>query len=333
MKMKLLMSLLFCLTLTAATGVAAQVSGTTMLTVGSSTAPAQSGALLTGATVNSDAQNCASSTISVAVPAGWTLVCARGFEGTPAYASNESIATGASGGITTKNAHSGSHSLVGLYNNPDDTVRWILAQGVTGSFTDIYISYWDYVDSNAYFGDSDYFYGGIAQPNVCGQVQDIQYDMQNFSPAPNNSNLTSTNVLISEGPDTQATPCMGKYQYSNVANMSMNQGTWRQYEMLIHPSTVVTNSTACLSSNNGSDCTGDGTSQFYVNGQLLIKMTNADLNGTTSEANAQVLVGGVLTELSGCGDWSAPTCTGSRPGALPPSPFNRYIDDIIILKK
>ena len=100
MKMKLVMSLLFCLALTAATGVAAQVTGTTMLTVGSSTAPAPSGALLTGATVSSDAPNCASSKISAAVPTGWTLVCARGFE--TALGSNETNITSAGqGGIST----------------------------------------------------------------------------------------------------------------------------------------------------------------------------------------------------------------------------------------
>ena len=126
---------------------------------------------------------------------------------------------------------------------------------------------------------------------------------------------------------------MGKYQYTTGKGMSMGGGSWRQFEIHIMPSTVVTDSTSCLATNNGSDCKGNGSSSFYVNGQQLISMTGVDINGTTSMANAIVSAGGVLTDLSGCGAWATTSCTGSRPGALPPAPFNRYIDDVIIVKK
>jgi hypothetical protein len=309
---------------------AQQITGSTKLTVATSTPSA--GALLTGAVVTSDASNCASSTISVAVPTGWSLVCARGFEGSPAISSSETaIFGGGGGGINTTNPHSGNHSLAGSYNGPDQTVLWQLNSGILGSFSEVYISFWEYVDSNALYPDSDFFYGGLIKPGVCGQIQDIQYDMQNFSGQ--NSSNSATLVLVSEGPDTQATPCMGKYQYSTSKGLSMNGGSWRQFEIHISPSTSVSDSTSCLATNNGSDCTGNGSSQFYVNGQQLISMTGVDINGTTNMSNAQVSIGGVLTDLSGCGSWATTSCSGSRPGAMPPSPFNRYIDDVIVLKR
>jgi len=309
---------------------AQQITGSTKLTVATS-APPSAGALLTGAVVTSDASNGANSTISVPVPSGWSLVWARGFEGNPATSPSETITTGASGGVTSNNAHSGGHALVGLYNAPDQTVGWNLHQGVLGSFNEVVISFWEYVDPGAMYPDSDFFYGGIVQPGVCGQVQDIQYDMQNFSGQ--NSSNSATLVLVSEGYDTQATPCMGKYQYSTAKSLSMNGGSWRQFEIHILPSTSVGDSTSCLASNNGSDCTGNGSSQFYVNGQQLISMTGVDINGTTNMANSIVGVGGVLTDLSGCGSWASTSCGGSRPGAMPPAPFNRYIDDVIIVKR
>ncbi len=309
--------------------------------------------LLSGATVLTDNTNGALSTISRSVPAGWTLVWARGFEGGfSGFAGNEITNFGAGGGITANNFHSGGHAMVGLYDMPDIQVNWILcgnaypaagcpqATGI-GTFSDVYISFWEYDDPNALYGDSDYFYGGIVQPNPpasgCGQIQDVQIDMQNFSGQQSN---TSSNVfVVSEGPDTQATPCMGLFQgqHQMSPGMAISAGKWTQYEIQIHPSTMVTNSTTCLATGDGSDCTGDGQIFMWVNGSPLpgvgINITGADLNGTTSMTNADLGVGGTLTDLSGCGVWATTSCTGTRPGALPPSPFNRYIDDIIILKK
>lgn len=326
---KFLVAIIFVICLGAGAQ-AQQITGSTKLTVATS-APPSAGALLTGAVVKSDASNCASSTISVAVPTGWSLVCARGFEGSSSVSNSETVDFGAGGGINSANPHTGSQSLQGLYNGPDQHVDWGLNAGIIGSFNEVVISFWEYVDSGAMYGDSDFFYGGIAVHGVCGQLQDTAYDIQNFSGQ--QSSTSADLIVVSEGPDTQATPCMGKYQYTTGKGMSMGGGSWRQFEIHIMPSTVVTDSTSCLATNNGSDCKGNGSSSFYINGQQLISMTGVDLNGTTSMANAGVGVGGPLTDLSGCGSWATTSCSGSRPGALPPSPFHRYFDDIIIIKR
>ena len=263
------------------------------------------------------------------IPSGWTLVCAQGFEG--GIGSGETFDVGAGGGINSANPHSGSQSLQGLYNGPDQHVDWGLNAGILGSFSEVVIAFWEYVDTGAMYGDSDFFYGGIAVHGICGQLQDIAYDIQNYSGM--QSSLSATLMVVSEGYDTQATPCMGKYQGGTAAGMSMGGGSWRQFEIHITPSHNVFDSTTCLATNNGSDCTGDGASSFYVNGQQLITMTGVDINGTTDMTNAGAGVGGPLTDLSGCGAWATTSCSGSRPGALPPSPFHRYFDDIIIAKR
>jgi hypothetical protein len=283
-----------------------------------------------GVTVtHDDPGNCANSTISVTVPAPWQIVCAQGFEN-GAVTGSETVLAGASGGINTNIPHSGAYSLEGLYNAPDQTVSWYLQPGNLGTFGEIYISFYERVDMQALYPDSDFFYGGIVQPMVCGQIQDTQFDMQNFSGQ--QSSTAANLVLVSEGYDSQATPCMGKYQYSTSARLSINAGFWRHYEFDIVPSTQVFDSSTCIATNNGSDCTGNGSYKVFIDGAPFMSGTRADLNGITDMSNAGVGVGGVLTDLSGCGSWSSPSCPGSRPGAWPPAPFHREIDDVVVLK-
>jgi Bacterial Ig-like domain (group 2) len=319
------------------------------------------GALLTGAVVTSDNVNRALSTItpsamSAATAAGWTLYWARGFENGTGNSAIEQNNNTNGGGVNTTQFHSGSHSFGGLYTgNGGDPSSTDVDYGICGSvhaggspcaasagmgsFSEIYISYWEYVDPNALFASSDYFWGGIAVQGVCGQLQDVQLDAQFGKP---NSSLTANMVVVADGTDYSGgsggwPQCMGYYQYANQAPMTMNQGAWQQIEMDIFPSTTVSSPFSCTQINNsGSDCVGNGHIDVWLNGNRIIHIVNADLNGTQSMAGADVGIGGTLTDFSQCVWTSGPTappCTGTRPGGLPPSPFNRYFDDIIVFKK
>ncbi len=325
---------------------ARQITGTAQLTV----TQQSSGSLLPGAVVTSDAPNGANSTISVPIPPGWTLYWARGFENGFGVGGPEQNNNSNGGGITNAQFHTGGHSFSGLYNSNGNSVSYNLCGSIyttsgnscgasagLGSFSEMDVSFWDRVDINGYYSNSDYFWGGLAKQNVCGQVQDIQLDAQ-FGGAV--SSLSSSMVVIGEGStDQSAWPaCQGYYQYSNTYRLAMNQGRWRHIEYHIIPSTTVSSPFSCTQINNsGSDCVGNGYIDVWVDEALAIHIPNADLNGTTSMAGADVGVGGVITSCTaaGCDPGCAPfsACPGPVPGSGAPPPFNRYIDDVAIIVK
>ena len=323
----------------------AQVSGSTALTVVSSS---PSGALLTGATVTSDNVNGALSTISGGVPSGWSLVYARGFESAMSGFENDQEPPGNSATISSAQFHTGGHSMGGTYNSNGITLAWGLDAGHVGNFgtdwTELEISFWDWVSPQALYGNSDYWMFAI-KANGCGSgsLQDINIDAQNFS---GQGSETSTGFfVVSQG--SQGNPaCQGYYQMgingNNGAYIGINAGFWRQYEWHVKPSTVVTSSACYTDGNNSANpgCTGNGEFEFYVNGvlQQAPYHLNVDLNGSASMLNPAIYVGGVLTECdaNGCGDGSCQpftNCPGPAPGTGAPPAFNRYIDDVIILKK
>jgi len=292
-------------------------------TVAGSTPP-PTGALLTGCVVNET-----NNTPSCPIPTGWQRVVAEGFGGGKLNNPNtQTVVT--TGGISTANPHTGSYSLAGLYQSADDIVNWILNQGTTGTFKSLDLSFWDYVDSNAEFGTSDYYWNDFGINGVCGQVQDFGYDAQNYvsNVASPNSNMQG----VSNGSTSAFPACQGYYQ-QQAPQISMNRGTWRQYEILYTPSTTVSQGSAgqCpgLPENMNPYCVGNGNTVVYLNGQTFISTPNANLNGTTSMTNAYVSVGGVITVFCSDGSYAQPfsKCSGT------PTPFHRYIDDIILIKQ
>lgn len=278
--------------------------------------------LLSGCTVNASNQpNCS-------IPSGWSLVIAEGFEN-GSLGSTEAMDQNNS--IVTNNPHTGSHSMKGHYGGDGDRVSWFLAAGNTGSFNELWISYWDYADPNAMYGNSDYFLVDINNPAGCGgQGQDFGYDAQDFT-----GNLTplstSTIIGVSQGSTSSPSTCQGYYQYSTGSNLAMNAGSWRQVEIHFKPSTTVSTGSNCNDSNGGTYCNGDGEAELYINGQLQQRQLNANLNGSQSMAGTGIELGGTLTDF--CDQGGTRAVPFSKCQANAPTPFNRYIDDIVVLKK
>jgi hypothetical protein len=76
----------------------------------------------------------------------------------------------------------------------------------------------------------------------------------------------------------------------------------------------------------------NGALQLFINGQLSQQSLNANLNGSVSMANSDVEVGGVITDFCDAAANVRANPFTVCPSASP-SPFNRYFDDIIIMKK
>jgi hypothetical protein len=285
------------------------------------------------------------------LPSGWTLVAQQDFEcvnshASPANpscgqlpASQTTSAQSVPTGFKTVQVHNGTYAFGGLYSSDDSQVNWIVTGGAgagqLGSFHTVYISWWEYTDPNARYGNSDYYLFHMVSPTSCSGVpQDVAYDAQPSVVGGPPASI-ATMLPIANGSETACGQAY--YQWSNGAkSLAMMAGQWRQVEVLYTPSTSVTppqssTPTARCTSSSIPGC-GNGSLQLFINGQLSQQSLNANLNGTTSMANSDVEVGGVITDFCDAAEKVRATPFTLCPSAAP-SAFNRYFDDIIILKK
>ena len=268
-----------------------------------------------------------------ALPAGWTLVAQQDFEcsGSHAIPANPSCGTlpaqetttapgcpsgcGAPNNFETVQNHTpgGTYGFGGLYAGDGAEVDWIYGNGTgggsssnVGSFGTLYMSWWEYTDPNAKYGNSDYYMNHIVSPNGMsgchGLAQDFAYDAQPGGGGGSAPTSTAEMLPISNGDTSNPPNCQGFYQYGNGdTGLPMMAGTWRQVEILYTPSTSVgpaiaggVPGTKCLSPSQAG-C-GNGTAQLFINGQLSQQSLNANLNGTVSMANSSIAAGGATTD-------------------------------------
>jgi hypothetical protein len=280
------------------------------------------------------------------LPASWTLVGQQDFECKNSHAippnpscsslpGNQDRSPGTN--FESKQAHGGMYGFGGQYFADGNEIKWQLNQGAIGTFQAIYISYWEYTDPNAQYGNSDYYLFHMVSPTQCaGLIQDIAYDAQNPSGGGAPPTPATFMLPIANG-NTSGASCQGYYQWANGGrNLPMMAGQWRQVEIVYTPSTSTSGPQANTpnvhcNSPTTSGC-GNGTLQLFINGRLWQQSLNANLNGTTSMANSDVEIGGVITDFCDAGANVRANPFSACPGKAP-TPFNRYFDDIIILKK
>jgi hypothetical protein len=290
------------------------------------------------------------------LPAGWNLVALQDFEcvNSQAFPTNPSCSTLPSSqgtGINypendfqTAQNHTpgGSHSYGGLYGGDGAQVDWYEGASAIGSYTSLYVSYWDYADPNAMFGNSDYFEFELNAPGENPGCW-IAIDAQWFGDFYTASSTSSWMLVGGEAPG-----CEGNFLYQQaVYPFYMNAGRWEQHEILITPNTISTPPISgdppnCNSLTPTSPSCGNGTLQFWADGKIVINALNADLTGGRSYQGAPIILGNVITsfdskaETKRCTAFSSTgggTCPGTQPGTGAPQPFHRYFDDIIIMKK
>jgi hypothetical protein len=349
MKITPSLALPFGLVLTVAAAAVAQVTGSTALTVGGKSSRQ---AMLTGCVVNSD-NTISSACTTAATNAGYSFVFAESFEGQ--LGPNEVISSG--NYIDGTKPHTGAKSMHGLYTSDGHRVSFFLQTGGhLAPFHELYISYWDYVDPNAMFANSDYFLIDIKAPSAACNGQDFAYDAQyNIPPNPpsRSSNLQTSMMGVSQGANF-VSACQGSYQWTQSRQITINTGRWEQKEIHFKPSTSVSTGSDCNGGNGGGwaghNCHGNGEAELWLNGQLTVENLSANLNGSQDMSQAGLEIGGTISSFRSCTTCGgkAPdgrcnpfsSCTGpggaactGPPGTCAPSPYNRYIDDIIVLKK
>jgi hypothetical protein len=209
------------------------------------------------------------------------------------------------------------------------------------------MSFWDYVDSDALYSNSDYQNGGFIPywgSSTCGSAVTVGANSQNSLSLA--SYLTGTFVPGGIGTSgSGSNNCAGSPNYNQSFTLPINAGTWRQYEILYVPNTMVTlpeqNPQPKCSSPSQAGC-GNGTVKIWVNGQLQLDWENANLNSTQTVDSVKAWFGGFITSFAAGADTTrctvfsstgGGTCPGTQPGTGAPKPYSRYIDDFIVLKK
>jgi len=135
-------------------------------------------------------------------------------------------------------AHSGTHGWGSYLTGDGQQSDWLFNTSNNdpnlAGFTSIYVSYWDYTDSNAMLANSDYFEGGMNQYAGCG----VGFDNEYYG----DSSIASMRWgTMSATATADPTPgCVGNFLNNQAFSIAINAGRWEQHEFLITPSTTYT---------------------------------------------------------------------------------------------
>jgi len=262
------------------------------------------------------------------LPSGWSLLRTQDFEGTKPSDENWGMSDG---DVNTAIPHSGSRSIEGSYGWDQATVGWLLSEGSTGSFTEIYFSFYEYIESTALFNDEFYL---VKFDKNNPTFQEVIVD---WFWAPGFNQPVATLYAVSQG---------NQYGRFAAKTATVPKGAWVQWEIHYRPNTAGNS---------------DGFIRIYKDGTMYTSDENKNINGTVNMSDMSVQAGGTYTKLvwmtdspncsipSGCSPkpgTGTDYCTGakgwigqtfSNPKCSPIDPplpsFKRYFDDIILMKK
>jgi hypothetical protein len=257
-------------------------------------------------------------------PAGWTLVTTQDFESGSMPPGQYVVPS-----ITTTNPHTGSKSVQGNYAGDGTDTRWGYSAGQLGAFSEVYISFYDYLDPNGTMNDEMY-QAHFEQRDKAGTLtQEVILDWFGGS-SYNNKAAPLVWEPQSAGGGGITTAIYGP-------TLTLGWGTWTQWELEFKPNT-----------STGRVVKNDGLIRVYRNGTLVLQKANFNTNGTVDMSGMKVEAGGVYTRLNWAASETNHTCTPGPGNGVgydrcstfpncrcgPPTPsFHRYIDDVILLKK
>jgi len=266
---------------------------------------------------------------SYTIPDGWTLVVTQDFEsGCP----DGQWCGFYSGEITTTRPHGGASSVEGTFARDQASVGWSLSQGRTGSFEEIYLSFYEFLEPQALFNDEFI----LARIYVESPFQEINLDWFWANDDAGNAAFNAEHANLYIVPQGTVTARFDGTDYA------VPKGAWVQWEVHYRPNSAGVE---------------DGFFRVYKDGFLTVQAENVELNGGDM-TDAAVEAGGLYTKLVWMTDY--PTCSEcstypgegtdactaemdwwgqpfSDPVCAPTDPpleeFRRFIDDIIVMKR
>jgi hypothetical protein len=311
---------------------------------GSATLPAaftyrQGAGLLTGCTVNASNQpNCA-------IPSGWSLVLADGFEsGSLGSAAESTGFAGNSEAINTAQPHTGIHSLdASITHNFAGEGLQIAGNSINSR--EVYLSYWMYVsNSNPGYGyDYTNWYHAVRVPQ--GQSVGFGIDMDFLPSSPPNCWFACVGGSAAIFGNISG---YGWGEYQNWFNQT--PGQWYQFEFHIKANDpgatngdleYYVNGVLEGQCNAANGCPGNGgatpgnmvqnadysTANLFVGGDWGANIWYANAGHTVCSTQGDLGYGAVTTNLAAC------QCANQCPpnGNIPY--FHIYYDDVVVLKK
>jgi IPT/TIG domain/Putative Ig domain len=322
-------------------------ASTTLSNAFTVTAPPPSSSLLSGCVVTGVQPKSTSSVTgcsSTWPPSGWTLQWADGAE-TGSVTSGVVLNSGAN--VCTAQHHTGAYSYCADQTGDDSIMAAYYA--LPAGYHSVYISAWEYRDTQALFANSDDDFMSVQAVGPGGTCS-----VSAQSQAPNSSYGSTTNQQYWPTHAYAGSNCTTEYFWYNgpiwTPAPTVNAGTWVQTEMLYTPNTTAAGGIsqgppyppASCASPGQTGC-GNGTLEIWRNGVLVLNCQNCDLNDGSynimTGSGATAVAGGNITSFNGsestrCTVWAANgggTCPGSQPGTGAPPPYYRYEDDIIVL--
>jgi hypothetical protein len=298
------------------------------------TAPPPSTSLLSGCTVTS------SNSPSCSIPSGWTLATCQGFEsGTLApcnggASNNQATIMGST--IECGFGHSGNCALTEGINFDNASVQWFYSEGQIKR--EFYLSFWDYGKGMA--NNEEYVLVHVIKHGLGGST--------GFEEAGCGATLKTIQNIFND-PNAKMTGggAQGNYIANDLFNVPVSgygSTGWNQWEM------------QCRENTAGNS---DGYIIVWLNGQQLGNLQNQNFSGSVDMTGMDVEAGGWYTKNVWTNNGQPPNAGGTcsaNPGQglevqggwigtfnasplnaanCPPAPpaFNRYVDDIILLKK
>ena len=268
------------------------------------------------------------------IPTGWSIIRAQNFEGTKPDGEWWGRWHGK---VTATKPHSGTKGIEGTYSSDQSDVGWTLDGSAVGSFTEIYLSFFEFIDQAALFNDEYFQYrfqiddGNGFQELVGDWVW--AYDSKG-------------EMAFNQPRATLYVWLQGLYEKRQAPKgATVPKGAWHQWEIHFRPNTVGNN---------------NGFVRVYLDGNMFQNLENAQIVGRSMNS-CDVQAGGVYTKNVWMRDY--PTCSvpagcTSAPGIGsdactyykgwpyqtfsnpvcnpidPPLPnWKRYIDDVVVMKR
>jgi len=331
----------------------AQTSATKSLSITVSSTPASTGNLLTGKTP-----------ANFSLPSGWTLLCTQDFEAGVSNCTSGSGTVLETGIQTTSNFHpgTGSHSIYGTYGTGNYTpVRF--GTGVPNGYTEIYQSWYQSLSSvpgglGWCYGGGNYYLTDFRAGHPDNTYLDAKIDPGGGTVGTSPGQFCFNRAYwewLPEGtilPPTKALATIAE-EYDN---------SWHQWEVHYKPNTpgssdgilevwkdgVKIGPNLQNVSLNGSFDMTIGMEQ-YISGHYtsLVWLNNVDgqAQSTFGARSCEYVIAHPGSQSCAASVGTGYGCDGSYenltfaqinqlcPGQAPSTTFNKYIDDVIVLKK